>query len=108
MTSKIIEIIQNFSLDTQKLLKDNLIAEYLFGSIARSENNHYSDIDILIIVKHFDFELRQKLSSLSSDYSLNHNLCFSPILKDLDSWEKNKKHHTLFYQEVQRDGIRLC
>lgn len=108
MNKSIERIVNNFSNDTKKLLKDNLIAEYLFGSTARAENKELSDIDILIIVKQFDYKLREALSSLSSEYSINHGLYISPILKDKNIWEKNKIHQTLFYQEIQRDGIRLC
>ena len=108
MNKSIERIVNNFSNDTKNLLKDNLIAEYLFGSTARSENKELSDIDILIIVKQFDYQLREALSSLSSEYSINHGLYISPILKDKNIWEKNKIHQTLFYQEIQRDGIRLC
>ncbi len=50
------KIVRNFSNDTKRLLKDNLIAEYLFGSAARGDNNEYSDIDILIIVSQFDYK----------------------------------------------------
>ena len=102
------KIVNSFSNETKHLLKDNLIAEYLFGSTAREENKELSDIDILIIVKQFDYKLREALSSLSSEYSINHGLYISPILKDKNIWEKNKIHQTLFYQEIQRDGIRLC
>jgi predicted nucleotidyltransferase len=108
MTKSLEKIIKNFSEDTKQLLKDNLVSEYLFGSAARNENVQLSDIDILIIVKHFDYQLREALSGLSSDYSLEHDLCISPIVKDQTVWENNKIHQTLFYQEIQRDGIQLC
>ncbi len=108
MDKKVEKVINKFSNDTKYLLKDNLIAEYLFGSTARAENNELSDIDILIIVKQFNYQLREALSSLSSEYSINHGLYISPILKDKNTWEKNKIHQTLFYKEIQRDGIRLC
>ncbi len=108
MDKKIENVVQDFLNDTKQLLKDNLVAEYLFGSVARKEYSEYSDIDILIIVKKFNFQIRESLSSLSSDYSINRGIYVSPTLKDINIWEKNKDHQTLFYQEIQRDGIRLC
>ena len=108
MDKKVEKIINDFSNDTKNILKENLIAEYLFGSTARSENTDFSDIDILIIVKQFDYKTREILSSLASEYSINYGLCISPILKDKNIWEKNKIHQTLFYREVQQDGIKLC
>lgn len=108
MNKSIESIIKDFSADTKKILRDNLIAEYLFGSTARNDANEFSDIDILIIVKQFNYRIRRELSRLASEYSINRGVFISPIIKDAGVWDKNKVHHTLFYQEIQRDGIRLC
>jgi predicted nucleotidyltransferase len=108
MNKEIEQIIKEFSEDTQRILQDNLVAEYLFGSTARDEAGKYSDIDILIIVQQFDHQIRKRLSGLSSEYSINHGIYISPIIKNAEIWEKNKTHKTLFYQEIERDGVRLC
>lgn len=101
-------LIKDFSDETRRILKDNLVAEYLFGSVARDDASEFSDIDILIIVKHFDYQIRKELSRLSSKYSLRHGVYISPIVKDVKIWEKNAFYKTLFYQEIQRDSVRLC
>jgi predicted nucleotidyltransferase len=62
MNKEIEQIIKEFSEDTQRILQDNLVAEYLFGSTARDEAGKYSDIDILIIVQQFDHQIRKRLS----------------------------------------------
>jgi predicted nucleotidyltransferase len=108
MNPTVESIIKSFSDETKTILRDNLVAEYLFGSTARNEAKEYSDIDILIIVKHFDYQLRKELSKLSSDYSLKHGVCISPVIKDIEVWEQNEFYKTLFYQEIQRDSVRLC
>lgn len=108
MNQVIENIIKSFSDDTQRILKDNLVAEYLFGSVARNEADEFSDIDILIIVKHLDYQIRKELSRLSSAYSINHGVCISPIIKDVKVWGQNKLFETLFYQEIQHDSVRLC
>lgn len=107
MNKQIRRIIRDFSDDTQKILRHNLVAEYLFGSVARNDACDCSDIDILIIVKQFDHQVRKRLSGLSSEYSINHDVYISPIIKDAKTWEKNKLYHTLFYQAIQRDGVQL-
>jgi len=107
MNPTIENIIKSFSDETKMILRDNLVAEYLFGSVARNEAEEGSDIDILIIVKHFDYQLRKELSKLSSKYSISHGVCISPIIKDKKIWEQNEFYQTLFYQEIQRDGMRL-
>jgi predicted nucleotidyltransferase len=107
MHREIHQIIQKFAADTKDILKENLIKEYLFGSYAKNKQGKWSDIDILIIVNKIDAELRKKISSLSADYSLNEGLVFSPILKDIQIWDRNKKYNTLFYKEIQQYGIEL-
>jgi len=102
------KIVRTFIEDTKQILKDNLVAGYLFGSHARNEQKEFSDIDILIIVKNFNPKIREQLSSLSSDYSLKWNYIISPIIKDVNIWQKNKRFNTLFYSEIQKDGIKLC
>lgn len=101
------QIIQQFVTDTKHLLKEHVIAEYLFGSYATNRQTALSDIDILIIVNHYTPELQWQMSGLASDYSLEYDICFSPLLQDIQVWKKNQQAHTLFYQEVTEHGIRL-
>ncbi len=100
-------IVQQFALETKQLLQEELMAEYLFGSYATNTQTPASDIDILIIVKHFSPEHKRKISGLASDYSLEYDMYISPILQGKETWEQNKTHKTLFYQNVTQQGISL-
>ncbi len=108
MKAEIRNIVKEFVRDAQRILKDNLVEGYLFGSYSRNEQTPESDIDLLFIVKKFDNQIRNKLSSLASDYSLERDVIISPIIKDVRIWAKNRKYETLFYREIIKDGIRLC
>ncbi len=101
------QIIRNFAQDTKLLLKDNIVAEYLFGSYAANTETCLSDIDILIIVKQTTPELQWQMGGLASDYSLKYDVCVSPIVQELQVWKKNQHYQTLFYQEVTEHGIEL-
>ena len=103
----IVQIIQQFANETKQLLQENIMAEYLFGSYATNMQTPLSDIDILIIVKHFTPDLQRQVSDLASDYSLDYDMYISPIVQDLTVWEKNRHYQTLFYQEVIQHGIPL-
>lgn len=100
-------VIRRFATETKKLLKENIWAEYLFGSYATDRQTPQSDVDILIIVKCATPDLQRRLSGLASDYSLKYNLYISPIVQDFATWEKNQRCRTLFYQDVTQQGIRL-
>ncbi|NOY59254.1 MAG: nucleotidyltransferase domain-containing protein [Calditrichaeota bacterium] len=107
LSTDVRHIIQQFARDTKQLLHENVLEEYLFGSYATNAQTALSDIDILIVVKHLTSEIQRQISGLASDYSLEHDVFISPIIQDIGMWEKNKKYHTLFYQEVMQYGIPL-
>jgi predicted nucleotidyltransferase len=100
-------IIQRFVKDTDRLLQENVIAKYLFGSYATNTYTPHSDIDILIIVNTFNPGIRRQMSGLASEYSLEYDIYISPIIKDFQVWNKNMQFHTLFFQEVTQHGIQL-
>ena len=103
----ILSIIKGFARDSKHILKENVIAEYLFGSYATNTYTPLSDIDILIVVNSFTPEIRRQMSGLASDYSLEYDVYISPIIKDYQVWNKNKQYYTLFYQEITQHGILL-
>jgi predicted nucleotidyltransferase len=107
MNKEINKIIQNFVSDSRRLLKDNLIGQYLFGSYTQNKQTKMSDIDILIIVKAFNMDIRKQISALSSQYSIDKGIVISPVLKDIRVWEMNKKHNTQFYKEISKYGVLL-
>lgn len=100
-------MIQQFAKETKQLLQDQMMAEYLFGSYATNTQTTASDIDILIIVKHFTPELQRQVSGLASEYSLEYDTYISPIIQGQEAWENNKRYHTLFYHDVTTHGIPL-
>jgi predicted nucleotidyltransferase len=100
-------IIRRFVKDANRILQDNIVEKYLFGSYSNNTYTPLSDIDILFIVNTFTPEIRRQMSGLASDYSLEYDVFISPIIKDSEVWDKNKRYHTLFYQEVSQHGIRL-
>lgn len=104
---KAAQIIQQFVSDSRHILKDRLIAEYLFGSYATQTQSSLSDVDILILVSQKTPELQWQMSGLASEYSLAYDLCISPIVQDIDIWKRNQQAQTLFYQEVTTHGIPL-
>lgn len=106
-TSDLPEIVRQFADDARRILQDNMLEEYLFGSYAKKTQTPESDIDILVIVQSFSPDAQYQISGLASDYSLNHDVLISPIVRDAESWEKNKTYNTFFYQEVQNNGVRL-
>jgi len=107
MNKNISRIAEDFTNDSRKILKDNLIEQYIFGSQVKNTNVEDSDIDILLIVSKVSIEIKKQISALASEYSLNYNIIISPVIKEKSIWEKNKKYNTLFYTEVKQFGVAL-
>jgi predicted nucleotidyltransferase len=74
LSQEIWHIVQQFASDTKQLLQEELMAEYLFGSYATNTQTPASDIDILVIVKHFSPELQRKISGLASDWGVKNHV----------------------------------
>ncbi len=55
MDQSIYTTARQFAAEAKNILKENLVQPYLFGSYAKNESNVWSDIDILLIVKHCDY-----------------------------------------------------
>ena len=92
MDQEVRSIIDQFAGDSRKILQGNTVEEYLFGSYATRTQTALSDIDILIIVKTLTPEIQWKISGIASEYSLQYDLCLSPILTDSQTWSKCVEH----------------
>jgi uncharacterized protein len=107
MKTDIVKIAKRFAGDARDMLQGKVLEEYLFGSYAVEKETTDSDIDILIIVDAFTSDMQYQVSGLASEYSLEHDVLISPIVRDAESWNKNRDFNTLFYQEVTENGVRL-
>ncbi len=107
LAPKLAQTVRQFALESRQILKDKLVVEYLFGSYTTNTQTSLSDIDILILVSKNTPELQWQMSGLASKYSLEKDVCISPILQDVEVWKKNQRARTLFYQEVTTHGIPL-
>jgi len=76
---------------------------YLFGSSARGEDTEHSDIDILIIGKIDKHELVKFVDDVKARMRKNVN----PIVMDPFEYSNLYRKDKTFYENVQRDRIRL-
>ncbi len=89
------------------IMKDDILAIVLYGSVARGTATPESDVDIALIMKDpLSKDREDQLDDLIVDLNLKYNKVFSVIdienstlLKWLDS--------VPFYQNLEREGITL-
>ena len=101
------KIIMLFSREMKRILGENLKKVILYGSYARGDYTENSDIDIMILVKMSDEEIRlvkNDIYVLAFEFEINTGIQFSPIIKNEDQYEY--WIDTLpFYRNVRDEGV---
>mgnify|MGYP000431158899 CR=1 FL=1 len=100
-------ILKNFVDKMEKLFGKSLKKLILYGSYARGDYKENSDIDIMILVKMSDEEIRlvkNDIYDLAFEFEINTGIEFSPIIKNEDQYEY--WIDTLpFYRNVRDEGV---
>jgi len=81
----------------------------LYGSYARGDFRQDSDIDIMILLDLSDLELKaysQRLSYMTYDFNLDHDLDIKPIAKSEAHFMKWIVNYP-FYANVCKEGVTL-
>jgi predicted nucleotidyltransferase len=91
---------------TDKMYPDAEI--YLFGSQARREASSFSDWDILILLNSSDvsFETETELMDEFYELEIETGELISPLIYSKKNWF-DKHNITPFYENVQKEGIKL-
>ena len=106
MPDNISNIIYKFSQELKQILGDNLTKVIVYGSYARGDYRDNSDVDIMILVKMSDEEIKavkNDIYDLAFDVEMSTGIELSPIIKN----EKQYEYwvDTLpFYRNVRNEG----
>lgn len=84
-----------------------IIAAYAFGSRVRGDFDVWSDFDVLIVVRDRNPELEKEIIGMFVDEEMKAGLSFTPVIKDVKSFELEKKYHSPFYQNIIKEGVLL-
>lgn len=89
----------------KKTLGDGLIAVIAFGSRVRGDFTSESDFDVLIVVRERNSDILNKIINIFQEFELKTNIPFSPIVKSLKTFEKEKAYLTGFFRNIEREGV---
>jgi len=87
---------------------DQILQIILFGSKARGDSHPWSDIDILIILAQESWPLRQRISTIAADVSLECDVIIGPRVIGQERWERMRQHGFRLYRSVIAEGIPLA
>jgi len=86
---------------------ERVLQTAIFGSKARGDSMPWSDIDILVVVDHEDWQFSHAISDLAADVSLEHDVLIEPRVIGQERWERMKQRRFGLYQNVAAEGIPL-
>jgi len=100
-------LVYKFTQELKKILGASLSKVIVYGSYARGDYGENSDVDIMILVKMSDDEIREvknEIYDLAFDFELSTGIDISPIIKNEDQYEYWVD--TLpFYRNVRDEGV---
>ena len=100
-------VVYKFSLQLRKLLGSSLSKVILYGSYARGDNHDFSDVDLMILVKMSDSEIKRienDVYDIAFEIEIETGIDISPIIKNEAQYEYWVD--TLpFYRNVRDEGV---
>lgn len=107
MPDDVRNVVYKFSLQLRKLLGSSLSKVILYGSYARGDNHDFSDVDLMILVKMSDSEIKRienDVYDIAFEIEIETGIDMSPIIKNEAQYEYWVD--TLpFYRNVRDEGV---
>ncbi|RCX20992.1 nucleotidyltransferase-like protein [Anaerobacterium chartisolvens] len=107
--SNINEITNILARKAKLLFGDKLKDVILFGSCARGEFADESDVDLMFLVDMDRINLsryKSDICKISSELGMEYNVLVSPILQDMDEFNRFKGDLS-FFRNVELEGVRI-
>lgn len=102
-------LMEQYVAQIQGIYGSHLRKVILYGSYARGDSRPDSDVDLMILLDMSDLDLKkysQKLSYMTYDFNMDHDLDIKPIAKSEEHFEKWVVNYP-FYANVNREGVIL-
>lgn len=99
------QVLYTLKEEAQKVLGENLVDIFLFGSYAREDFTEESDVDILIVVNNsLSREERNQMSRIISTLSLENEIVIAYIVYEKEFFDNVKSPLIL---NVKEEGVKV-
>ena len=104
-----LQVVEDIRREISSSLGKELKEIILYGSYARDEQTHDSDVDIVVLL---DGEIsdmpavRRKLSDIKVDLSLKYDVVISIIIKTYTQYLRNR-NFVPFYSNIYNEGVEI-
>lgn len=102
-------LMEQYIFEIKKIYGPHLKKVILYGSYARGDFRTDSDVDLMILLDLSELDLKaysQKLSYMTYDFNLDHDLDIKPIAKSEEHFRKWIVNYP-FYANIQKEGMVL-
>lgn len=102
-------LMEQYISEIKKIYGPHLKKVILYGSYARGDFRTDSDVDLTILLDLSELDLKaysQKLSYMTYDFNLDHDLDIKPIAKSEEYFRKWIVNYP-FYANIQKEGMVL-
>ncbi len=102
-------LMEQYISEIKKIYGPHLKKVILYGSYARGDFRTDSDVDLMILLDLSELDLKaysQKLSYMTYDFNLDHDLDIKPIAKSEEHFRKWIVNYP-FYANIQKEGMVL-
>jgi predicted nucleotidyltransferase len=79
----------------------------LFGSKARNEGGHDSDMDVMIEIPEYDQAMVAEIDDIIFQLNLDHDVFISALYFGKDELEEGPLSEAPIYKVIQREGVPL-
>jgi len=86
---------------------ERVLSVILFGSRARGGGDAESDLDVLVVTDGADWRFHDAIADESVEPWLTHRVLISPVTMDRKEYEQLQEWRTLFYRNLDMDGVEL-
>jgi predicted nucleotidyltransferase len=97
--------LKQFKANLKQVLGSQLIELNLFGSKARGDDHHDSDIDVLVIVAGQDWRICDTVYDIATDILLQTNVCISPKVISESKFCQLREEGAPFIRNMDKDVI---
>ncbi len=88
-------------------LSGRVVSVYAFGSRVRGNHGEWSDFDVLVVVRDKTPDIESEIIGVFVDEEMKSGLSFTPVIKNSEAFEMEKKFHTPFYENIIKEGVLL-
>lgn len=86
---------------------DEILDIRVFGSRARGQATSESDLDVLIVTRHEDYHLSDRIIDVACDLLLKHHIYISPKVISQRHYDQLEAMDSDFLCQVKQEGILL-